>query len=374
VAVLVTSDWHLNSKPRDRYRHEWVRGQLPALIKERKVHTLLMLGDLTDEYDNHPASLVNDIVDHLTMLSGHVGACAVCGGSGFSGRGTGYDDVCGECGGQRSARRGPYIYLMRGNHDYVDAGTPFFRFTSAIPGLRWINSPCVLDIEDIGRTLFLPHTRDHKADWAGVDFGKADICLAHNTFDGTISEAGQTLSGIPPSAIPTDLPTYSGDIHKRQKVGHITYVGAPYTVDFGDAYKPRVLLFTDDAVQSIPCTGAQKRLIEADVGKGHVREWLKDAGDDLVKLRVTVGPVEAQNWADIKRSITDEAAKLGVRLHSIEALMHKDAATARQRYKAGTRAKRDDQIVEAYCRDRGVDASLTAEGLAFVRSKGSKSV
>ena len=27
--------------------------------------------------------------------------CAACGGSGFSGRGTGYDDVCAECGGQR---------------------------------------------------------------------------------------------------------------------------------------------------------------------------------------------------------------------------------------------------------------------------------
>lgn len=25
--------------------------------------------------------------------------CGTCGGSGFSGRGTGYDDVCGECGG-----------------------------------------------------------------------------------------------------------------------------------------------------------------------------------------------------------------------------------------------------------------------------------
>lgn len=28
-----------------------------------------------------------------------VSVCTVCGGSGFSGRGTGYDDVCGECGG-----------------------------------------------------------------------------------------------------------------------------------------------------------------------------------------------------------------------------------------------------------------------------------
>jgi hypothetical protein len=28
-------------------------------------------------------------------------ACAVCGGSGFSGHGSGYGDVCGECGGLR---------------------------------------------------------------------------------------------------------------------------------------------------------------------------------------------------------------------------------------------------------------------------------
>ena len=27
--------------------------------------------------------------------------CPCCGGSGFSGRGSGYDDVCDECGGQR---------------------------------------------------------------------------------------------------------------------------------------------------------------------------------------------------------------------------------------------------------------------------------
>lgn len=27
--------------------------------------------------------------------------CEMCGGSGFSGRGTGYDDVCSECGGLR---------------------------------------------------------------------------------------------------------------------------------------------------------------------------------------------------------------------------------------------------------------------------------
>lgn len=32
--------------------------------------------------------------------------CRVCGGSGFSGYGTGYDAVCGECGGQRDYEDG----------------------------------------------------------------------------------------------------------------------------------------------------------------------------------------------------------------------------------------------------------------------------
>lgn len=40
---------------------------------------------------------------HLENLEAHplLATCAKCGGSGFSGRGSGYDDVCDECGGTR---------------------------------------------------------------------------------------------------------------------------------------------------------------------------------------------------------------------------------------------------------------------------------
>lgn len=45
-----------------------------------------------------PSQPTSPSVDAETNLED----CKVCGGSGFSGRGTGYDDVCGECGGLKS--------------------------------------------------------------------------------------------------------------------------------------------------------------------------------------------------------------------------------------------------------------------------------
>lgn len=344
MTVLVTSDWHLNGKLRDRYRHDWVRDELPQLIVKHKVYDILMLGDLTDDFDNHPASLVNDIIDLL------VAATAPS------------DNIPWQ-------RR---LYLMRGNHDYVDPTTPFFKFTKRVPGITWINSPCVYELDDIGSALFLPHTRDYKEDWKrfGNDFKRADICFAHNTFDGTISESGAQLSGIPPSVFPSDLMVISGDIHKRQDVGNITYVGSPYTVDFGDDFKPRVLLLADGKVKSIACSGPQKRLI-APKDDGDLRRALKEAGasGDIVKLRITVGKSEQENWGTIKRLIAEEALNMGVRLHSIEPVMPEAIkAASKYRAKAG-KPKRDDEVVKEYCKTTGVEDSLTQAGLAIVHAK-----
>lgn len=43
-----------------------------------------------DPNDPYPEPIVSELV-----------TCPRCGGSGFEGRGTGYGDVCSECGGQR---------------------------------------------------------------------------------------------------------------------------------------------------------------------------------------------------------------------------------------------------------------------------------
>jgi hypothetical protein len=51
---------------------------------------------------NQAASIVRPALDaYEASKAPKLVDCPVCGGSGFSGRGTGYDDVCGECGGQK---------------------------------------------------------------------------------------------------------------------------------------------------------------------------------------------------------------------------------------------------------------------------------
>ena len=42
--------------------------------------------------------------------------CKICHGSGFSGYGTGYDDVCSNCGGQRATLE--YVWIWNKGKDY----------------------------------------------------------------------------------------------------------------------------------------------------------------------------------------------------------------------------------------------------------------
>ena len=51
MSVLITADLHLTSRPNDSYRFDFLNW-LPKKIKEHKIQTLLILGDLTDQKDH----------------------------------------------------------------------------------------------------------------------------------------------------------------------------------------------------------------------------------------------------------------------------------------------------------------------------------
>jgi hypothetical protein len=104
---------------------------------------------------------------------------------------------------------------------------------SEIANIRYIAEP----IKSEG-LLWLPHTRDWQQDWRSIDMRGARRILTHNTFAGAVGANGVELGGIPLDALP-NVPIISGDIHSPQRNGRLTYVGAPYTVDFGDEYEPR---------------------------------------------------------------------------------------------------------------------------------------
>jgi hypothetical protein len=88
VMPIAYRKWQVETfdKMRDAlWQITWAKTLEQAIEQARKAL------DLTSTTDTMPATGPDEpLVD-----------CPVCGGSGFSGYGSGYDDVCGECGGQR---------------------------------------------------------------------------------------------------------------------------------------------------------------------------------------------------------------------------------------------------------------------------------
>lgn len=270
---LVVGDLHLSADPRERHRLDFALNEIPKLDETHKPDQLILLGDLCHEKDNHPASLVNEIVDLFARLAKQV-----------------------------------EIIILQGNHDFSHVSHPYFQFLRNIKGITWVGKPAVID-----DCLFLPHTRDHKRDWVEIDLKGHDFIFAHNIFTGAAA-GGQKLSGISTSVFPKDARVISGDVHEPQTFDQVTYVGAPYLCTYGEDYEPRVFLLTDTVVQHLRVGGPQKRLINITVGVyGGKRELLFDTSmlnlksGDFVKIRVTLPMQFKADWASIRQEVVEWA-------------------------------------------------------------------
>jgi len=325
--LLITADLHLNANPRDEYRHEFQK-ELRAMVRKYKPAGVALLGDLTDFKDEHPAVLVNRIVDHLYRL----------------------------------AQLAPVV-VLRGNHDM--AGEPaFFAFAGRSEGIWWVgaptmpgeleNAPTAL-LEALGKALFLPHSHDPRREWA--DLPKwARWIFAHQTFAGARNERGTVLDGAPPSLIPKGARVVSGDVHVPQD-GLVTYVGAPYTIDFGDDYAPRVLLLQNDKLTSLPCTGPQKRLI---IFK-HGNTIHNAKPGDIVKIQVQLDRGDYARWGEIKDKAASWAQKLELNVHMIQPVV---AAAARMSSKRPrSEPKSDRELVENYAKAAKLDELTVKVGM-----------
>lgn len=358
MTVLVTADLHWSDNPRDDYRHRFV-DWLVATCRKEDASALFILGDLTEQKDEHRAWLVNTVVDHISRL----------------------------------ARTCPVV-LVRGNHDFLNPDWPFFRFVERINGVTWINDPISSDewhiryserdpafprpppLKDLASFLILPHTTNPDRDWdgrmyragmpKGVDNHYSWI-FTHNTFEGASYGRGDAAKGISLDWFDKQDRVISGDIHVPQKLGPVTYVGAPYLVDFGDDYEPRILALgrAAKAIESITCPGPQKRLVEitslrqlstikANVEKG-----------DIVKVRVSLTMAEHARWPEIQERVREWGDKAGVRVHAITPQMVRGDDRTKATRQA--RAKRDDTaLVREYVKQRGVDNATEKTGIRLL--------
>lgn len=338
--VIITADWHLTDNPRDAYRWDFVENVLPELLEEQRATALFFLGDVTEAKSGHSAYLVNRIVKAFKRL---IHLCPV---------------VC-----------------LQGNHDFLSVDQPFFGFLPEISDdenhfpLKWVNT--VSCLRDPGfphnheacavKTVFLPFTHNPDKDWANVDFRNYKWAFAHQCFIGAESESGFQLRGVPLSHFHEGMEIIAGDIHKPQTVGQLTYVGSPYSVDFGDNIEGRVLAWDGKTVKSIPLQGPQKRLI--DVGSIQTLSKCKVNKGDIVKVRLDVDSYD--QWPEEKARVEAWAKARGVALHLAQPVLKSATGKSVKALKV-RESMTDKELLEAYAKNRQVEEPYVQAGLRLL--------
>jgi DNA repair exonuclease SbcCD nuclease subunit len=275
--MLITSDLHLTASPKDEYR--W--GLFPWLAEQcqrHKVKTLLILGDLTDAKDMHPAVLVNRIVKELSEVSEWL----------------------------------DQIIILKGNHDWLKENEAFFSFLNIHPKIIFVNEPTVIDHD-----LFLPYSKSPKEAWAEFDFNDHPFIFMHQTFNGAVSESGQVMQGAMSANFHCHNSIYSGDIHTPQVIGDVTYVGSPYPIRFGDTFKPRCVLrdkFLKERDLHFPTI--RREMLDIESCDDLDRPGLQ--GGDQVKIRLHLSAVELPRWEEHRRDVLAVAEHLGIDVISLE--------------------------------------------------------
>ena len=319
---LITSDLHLTDRVQDEYRWEifpWLKKQ----AKKHQVSGIYILGDITDAKDRHSSALVNRIAD-------------------------GFWSLC-----ERTQ-----LFVLIGNHDYdTDPSRPWLRVFS---GQLADDPQIVVEPESLGDHLLLPSCRDPLTEWAQYKgtAGGHKVVLTHQTFAGCEVENGTTLdSGVPRDFFGPKAKVISGDIHVPQKLGRVTYCGAPYPVRFGDSFQPRVLLLEGKKIKSLPRTTIRKLKLEID-SPTDLNDLELQEGDQL-KLTVRVSDSSLWDWDSIRRDVDKVAEGLGVEVHGLR--VDSSPRKVKRKSKKGHSSKPRD-VLNSFCVSEGLDTNYEKAG------------
>lgn len=328
--ILISGDWHLSDNPRDEYRHKW-QIKLRRLIKELEIDELFVLGDITDSKNYHGSHLVNRMVQHFVKLSRIVP-----------------------------------VTILTGNHDYDNPTEPFFQFLGELDNILWINTPEKLHSLGKLKHLFVPHTRTPAETWEPFLKEKVDWIFAHQCFEGATNEQGRVMGGAHPDLLPAGATIIAGDIHVPQKFKNVIYVGAPYTIKFGDSFKPRVLVLDTETgkLTSVPCGGAQKALVVVESVKELQAALEKQTGSkDVIKVRIRC--TDIGGWNALKEEALKVAASSERSIHTIEPVLEKKRANNRGRALI-RKATTDSELLDGYGKRHNVPDQTLETGKTLV--------
>jgi len=279
MRFLVTSDIHLTDNPAHEYRWEFL-DWLDNLAEKDQVSTIFILGDLSQDKDNHSSVLVNRIHDRLLKLAEKRNLC-----------------------------------ILKGNHDHPDGGVPYWKFLSSIPNLTYVDEGTVVNV-DGSKFLLLPHTKHPKKDWGDLDFKQYDFVFFHQTLPGSVSSSGQRLTGDDLPLLPEGPIYIAGDIHTPSSI----YVGSPYDTRFGDHIDGRVLEWDGEKLISIPAPRYQLRAVDLELeDEDHWEEQIvaNNFGTGVFRFRVHVPTSHISERHAIKKRLSDLCSRLHLKVDSI---------------------------------------------------------
>ena len=321
MKLLLVADLHLTDKIEDNYRWR-IFSFIKKLYDKNKVDIIIILGDLTEEKDNHSSILTNKIYNEIQEL-----------------------DWC---------------IILKGNHDYINEKEPFFRFLGEGDKNNKINYISKINNYDYEDFLFLPHSQNPVEEWKDIDLNKYKYIFMHQPIIGSIGMSGFDMKkGLPSNYFKNYKgKVYSGDIHKRQGV----YVGSPYPINFGDSNDGGVTILDTKSGKEefISFISIKKLSIDLNFYDSYLR--LQDFNlkeNDQIKIRVHLEQQDIFNYENIKKKLQNYCKEKKILLKSIE--MKKINSESKKQEKLIKDLNNEFAILKGFSIKENLD-SFTLEG------------
>lgn len=291
---IYLTDIHVTDSKLDDYRWKfwpWLKAQ----VKEFQPDALFILGDLTEKKDKHSSQLVNKLIQELVEIS----------------RCVNFDH-------ERMAQE---VYILQGNHDFIDADHAFFQFINQMPNFTFVKTPRIIEHY---KHLLLPHTKTPEKDWEEFRFdinrwNGWTICM-HQSMEGAKTSSGYVLEE---KALPADFFKWvearilSGDIHVPQSVHDVRYIGAPYPIYFGDTYQGYITK-VDESGKIVPVPYNTLSRWSLYINAPKELEKIDFSPGDQAKITMNLAPTEYYLYDQYRKQILEIIHQADVELVSLE--------------------------------------------------------
>jgi len=338
VRLLLFSDPHIVDAPTEEYRWEFLEKSLPSLAKQYGVDKIWCLGDLTDRRDRHSGTLVNRLVKVVRTLP-------------------------------------VPLKILMGNHDgalgYKEGH--YWEFLTEIDGVEYFTEPTFVFEMNL---LALPFSPTPLESWKNYSLNQYKCVLMHQTVAGALIEGNRKISeqdGHKLPVLPRGVPIYSGDVHRPQQVGPITYVGTPYPVRFGEDWPGRVLIVDSSnysKYEEIILSSIRRTILDlnpANLEKLKTGGW--KSGDQL-RVRFSLNSQNLANWPEDEARIRDLVAATGATLLSVEALLSEEITTESKTLASSTNLEELDpkDTLRLFAKEESISQELLDTGISILEN------